>query len=826
MPTFNYRPGSAEWETPRMPANNWWRKTSNSFSSNFVGQYVTAKFREWVYQPLFLSFVPGVKTYKVDEKAAAGTLGKYMRVRWRGQDWEKEFVPTIALGGQAYEKKLITDMKSRLKKLEQLGATIDARSRNAQGQTTKRTFKQIAGDFTDDYLTTNKKLLREREELKAFLRTYATNKKTIRQIRRYEKLARKKGKPFGEVSFAEIGKLSPKLPENPNTKITSDSSASAKMAQALLKEYHKQDLNEKDQKRLQHYRSGELNSIRFKGRHYAFSMGEGTTPQLFQEVISDHSVRRLAADIYNWRTYKDTGGRAMPHPDLWKFHFNLGINRYIKGESDKDWWDRTYANTSKMLGDPAGRTLMRKFYDEGVLKRFNVLGINGVTGECLAKAMAEYSGNLTRVERLPGFKSKTHYSLEQLNTRQITALHNHLIGSGLIGAKFKKPGPISPNRMQELLGQLDTLRRQFPDGNNWKINMIEDSLKDQQDYLEFANVASIDASEQIKKIKPWTSLLINEDGALGLTTTEVTEEGHIMPHLPFGTKPFYTVPHWDWPTITPEGLTTMEYLRAYRPFVEKIVRLGKTLDTSAGELFYQHRQILKGMIQQYTHDGSIDDGSDIAMKLAMILGLKPEEATSMHLVIHEHQERWDGSKLDHLRNQMRDMGYTLDETMRSFYFGSGSETENYPQKRYKGYADRTKFIRKTIMNQSFANIINDYNQTLQAAHNQVKLAQSETDPDKVAKYMVNAEKIREDAAKIRKKFTEYAQLTLKDDLAIAVEKSEEPNKRIEKVVEWLLGHSEIMTTYFMKHSVAHAAGPAGGVSYNKYAAQMSKQSAA
>lgn len=150
--------------------------------------------------------------------------------------------------------------------------------------------------------------------------------------------------------------------------------------------------------------------------------------------------------------------------------------------------------------------------------------------------------------------------------------------------------------------------------------------------------------------------------------------------------------------------------------------------------------------------------------------------------------RGSGAESDHLRGQLADLYLTLDKTMHCFYFGSKPVTKSTVQK-LRGYQDR--FLSKTIGSLVLGNFIRLHNEHLKAVHAELRKGAGTSDPRKVRLHYINVANLRKVARESKNAIVDHVRTTLPDYLA--VEKAEDFNKRIEKVVEWMLGHSDLIT---------------------------------
>ncbi|GEM_PF-6430608 len=807
MPYFTANEKSAEWNTSQFPRNNWWERVKNRFQKNIIGQYVTAVFRERIYQPWIVrSFVPSIYTFNLHEESGK-FLGKYMRVAkgGTGQKLPTEFIPVEYTFGKSKETALLHDMQERAQGLRDRIAALQSGAASRTG-----TFLGWNSTNRGDAFKSLDQLQKERLQLIAFIQTYRTHSTAYKARREYYKKGEERGEALGTPDYRTLGE-EPELPDLPEAKETEEfeGKRSTKMKRAEFKELKKKGKT----------------MVHFKGRWYALAIGEGTVTQLYQEVIDEaHPVKKFLTDLRDWRAYNRNTTHALPPKALWKFHFNLLQNRFRKGETPKQNYATTMANTQKVLGDEAGRTFLYKIYSESTIKRLRKFGVNYITGKALAEAMKDYSGEFggTQQKRnIPGYKSDKRYALDSLGPRELTAVHGMAINHSMPGSRFRSggPKPLSPARWQEL-NQRETeilqLQASGQSVNDVELRLIQNSFKENKDLVGYATLSSLKIDD-MSRVQPWAELAIREDGALTLTESRITNKGDIEMHMKPGWKPF-TIQRWDIPTVLAEGHTVMEYLPSYKPFVKMIVDMGKAQDTTMGQLLMEQRQPLKGMIMQYTHDGSLDDGSDMAIKLAAAMGLGPKYANHFYTVLHEQADRWDGAKFDHLRRQVGDFLFTLDETCRAFYFGSASDTEQRMDYRPMLQEERGKFIMKFVNDQYFIDFLYSYEENHKAAQDERLKGRMSKSADESTKHYAAADKREEAAENSMTKMTQKIQMLLGDDISTATHSIEHgfgeigpPSKRVQKIATWFASQSELLKTFFVKHEMKKVLGSGGSL---------------
>jgi|GEM_PF-3733583 len=867
-PEFTFDPKSQNWDKAVKPANTWFRRFSSKAARNPLGAFVQTKWREWVIQRLERTFRQPVKAFRLTEESGRH-WGDFISVPDEGgifgikgglgKSSKRLFVPT-AVFGEAYERDLIQKMKEHQAELKSI---IRHRASASPGTTPGKLarLKYAA--------STVKSLVDEHEQIEQFLLSLKAQKDAIHALAEEDEAATEAGREKGDVAtfatrYDEEGnpikeaKAAP-LPKPDfkhdrkgpaderrfgqaglamadGTALTED-----KYREIVAKEINGRTLSDHEKELLSKARNAmNRNTLHFKGRHYAMKMDEGTVMGLFQEVVDNHGPTTYLKNLYNWRLYKNTGGMAMPTKGWWQFHFNLGHNAPRWGESDLEWFSRTRSNFSKFISDGEGRSLMREMHIEYTGKRLATMGVFSVSKDVLAAAVQEYGGLDEQTVEERRLAVRDEVSVLELGVRQINAVFNYLIGQSMIGNRFRIPS-LSPERKTELINKRDEMLKQLEERKTDPsitvdedlLGAINESLNTEQDILAKVQWATMDAQNWKKEIQNWTKLFISGAGKLEHAKMKI-KDGKISQLLPFGGR-IAVVPHNQWPTFTTEGDKVMEYLRQYDPFMNRVVQLGKELDTSAGGLVYQHRQVIKGMMSQYLHDGSVDDGSDIPLKFAIALRLMdPEMMTRFYVNLHEvmGRRRWAGSELDHLRAQVAELSFSIDSVVRKFYASGGSDTEQNIVDRTKMMNRRKDFIKKLILDPEIAGDIGRYNSMLHDAAVEMEKARRTPKAEDADKFREQAFKMEKRARMLKKRIAGDFDRQFGPEIAAAVhnvdisraadmiaedgEVKNQVSRRCQNITDWLIGHSEIFGVLIMPHSVAQSSGQGSVALANEY----------
>lgn len=816
-----------------------WERVKDAFQGTFWGGWVTAQWRETIHWLWYNSFTRGVYTRSMTRDSAE-KVGRAFHVPFRDRRRSTWFIPMgegLAPGQADDPDSIIGKMEAEIaglpanspkslelkhfidtyrehrrkydefRRIQQLaerrgrGGTADyggmtAEQVREQLATENPGFNESPTDLTLSSLSPGERLalIHHRLDL-AHLEINATNVAAgmallVTANPKYAALTALEKEAIFRRRMEEVGELKlPTLPELPSPN---------------SKQYIK-------------YRKGETsdprntsNMVKFGGKWYVLATGLGTTATLFEQVGYASGPRGWWArakgafrTVRDWREWNRADSHVYPPETMKDFHFNLLENRWKRGQSQQENFDLTLANLQKMMTDPANQSFNYKMLSEVLVKRWRHHKVTHITGRFLAQAMSRYSSEpvegLVPPEHVPGYESDKRISMNTLGVDEILAVTRVMVESGLPGSMFKTKGMhgLEPYEIGEMNDREAELAKEPPtQSQEDELKLIRQSKEEGVNWWVISREASSRVARDMKgKIKPWCEFLVNADGTLDTVKVEFTKEGKSRVFMPLGASP-YEVHRWNIPTISANALRVFNYFWRFRPYLEKMTAKGKAQDTSGYQFLLEERQGIKQDLARSLHEGSADSAEEMAIKLAAGLNLDPERTAEYYLVLHELMERWDGTKFDHLRRQINKLLINLDDEIKSFYFGSGVDTEKQMSERRHAYERRGNFLFRLSSDISLMRKA----RLVHKLENQAIAKAEEGDAEGVKKFEELAKATKTDLED--KIFKQYG-----SEIAVTTHTIERADRRIQNVAGWLVNHNEALTTFFITpHEVAQVGG--------------------
>lgn len=552
------------------------------------------------------------------------------------------------------------------------------------------------------------------------------------------------------------------------------------------------------------------NSVYFKGRYYYLAPGQGGFTDLFVQNKPQMTLQNILWAIHDWKESSKVDTHPYPPEDMRNVWFNMNENRLKRGEQVDENVAKTVRNIGKRTGDQAYVQWGHRLVSEIFGKRWRLHGVTHVTGRVLARAVAEFSaeaGNLIPPEEVPGHDDLKKIPLIELHVEQLLAVTRLMVGGGLPGSRTKVGWEISPERSVELQQRLQELeekgrKENKPEGRDedkTEIDAIKKSMDNGIDYLYQMDVASLKAHMK-DGIRPYTEFVINHGGCLDVSTVKIDEKGKTQVFMPKRSRGF-VVQRWNIPTVSSNSLSMLNAFFRTKPFVEFITKLGKRQDTNLYWLSIDHRQQIKELLGQSFHDGSVDTMEDAVIRITSAFQLDENLADHYYLVLHEIATRAnDGGTFDHLRRQVYEMTRNLDEDIKTFYFGSGKDTEQNRELRYSTYNRRGEFLHQLTSDKralAMARSVSDDEDIAIEARKRAKREMREGAIEKSNAARAAADAAEEASRQTAVKLEKHVQDMYGQKIAVVGHDITPSSHRIHNIANWLTKYGEVFTTFLI-----------------------------